>query len=80
MPFPEGMQFILVELVLVVKFVICFFLFGYESSIFTKFDKNLILTKIIKKGFEHLCYICGFQDMIFSSYRHNKIVYSFLGI
>lgn len=63
MPFPEDMQLILVELVLVLKFAVYFFLYDYKSSTFTKFEIALI--KVIRKGFEHLCYICGFQEMIF---------------
>lgn len=63
MPFPEGMQLILVELVLLLKFAVYFFLNGYKSSAFTKFE--IALMKIIRKEFELLRYICGFQEMIF---------------
>lgn len=63
MPFPEGMQLILVEPVLLLKFAVYFFLNGYKSSAFTKFE--IALMKIIRKEFDLLRYICGFQEMIF---------------
>lgn len=61
MPFPEGMQLILVGLVLVLKFAFFFSLLLQKCDIpkiWNSFNEN-------HKGFEHLCYICGFQEIIF---------------
>lgn len=75
MPFPKGMQLTLLELPLVLKSAIYFFLYGYKSSTFSKF--GIAVMKIIKKGFEHL-HFSG--DYLFLIILKIKLFITFWGL
>lgn len=61
MPFPEGMQLVLVGIMLVLKFAFFFSLLLHKCNvpkIWNNFNEN-------HKRFEHLHYSCDFQEIIF---------------
>lgn len=60
--FLKVMQLTLLELALVLKSAIYFFFMATKAQQSQKVD--IALMKIIKKGFEHICYIYVFQKMI----------------